>query len=374
MPFPGGFMGIQGWKKIIAIFLVITFIGIGLTWAMEQGSLQFQEKEGTPIIKKHKKFPWLIVILGVAALGVGIYFLTKKKSEDRVDYTVTLQGRNVENIDEVVSGNISFKLDNGTVVSGSNSSSLVLEGSNRIVDASVSGQGNYFPNDLIFKDADTGEVLGKKDAKGFSSFAVKDGQKMRVDYIKQGFDIELFKRCLSLDVTPVVKRYDKSVVNVGIMNGGIEPSATDIKNLTDFIDKYNTILDGKMRLNYVGKVTTALTDGITYGIANTAPSHYETVVSDVITKSNFVTKSNVELAFVLEEGDGAASARGDGGFAKTPYVDIATNDFNAEGERVIHLQYCLPVGYAPNGSTVSTPLSSIGFPNPTYANAKTGIK
>jgi hypothetical protein len=75
---------------------------------------------------------------------------------------------------------------------------MVFEGSNRIVDASVSGQGDYFPNDLIFRDADTGALLGKKDAKGFSSFTVNDGQKIRVEYIKTGFDIELFKRCLDL--------------------------------------------------------------------------------------------------------------------------------------------------------------------------------
>lgn len=31
------------------------------------------------MVKKHKKFPWLIVLLGTAALGAGIYFLTQKK-------------------------------------------------------------------------------------------------------------------------------------------------------------------------------------------------------------------------------------------------------------------------------------------------------
>ena len=148
-------MGIQDWKKIIAIFVVVAFIGVGVAWAMEQGTPQFQEKAGTPVVKKHQKFPWLIVILGVAAVGVGVYFLTKKKTPEQQKYTITVAGRNVENIDEVVGGDITFKLGNGTVVSGSNSSSLVFEGSNRIVDASVSGQGDYFPNDLIFRDADT---------------------------------------------------------------------------------------------------------------------------------------------------------------------------------------------------------------------------
>jgi drug/metabolite transporter (DMT)-like permease len=70
------------WKKIIAIFVVIAFIGIGLAWATEQGSSQFQEKAGTPIIKKHKRFPILLAILGAAALGAGVYFLTKQKDEN----------------------------------------------------------------------------------------------------------------------------------------------------------------------------------------------------------------------------------------------------------------------------------------------------
>ena len=42
-------MGIHGWKKVIAITVLIAFIGVGLAWAMEQGSPQFQEKAGTPV-------------------------------------------------------------------------------------------------------------------------------------------------------------------------------------------------------------------------------------------------------------------------------------------------------------------------------------
>jgi hypothetical protein len=34
-------MVVQDWKKIIVIFVVVAFIGIGVAWAMEQGSPQF---------------------------------------------------------------------------------------------------------------------------------------------------------------------------------------------------------------------------------------------------------------------------------------------------------------------------------------------
>jgi hypothetical protein len=235
-------------RKATVLTVLVAFVWAGLAWAGDS-TPQFQEKAGTPVVKKHHKFPWLVVALGAAAVGAGVNFLVNYLSEKN-SCTVSVTGRNVENIDEVVDGDITFKLGNGKTVSGSNNSSFVFKGSDRIVDASVSGQGDFFPNDLIFKDADSGEVLGKKDAKGFSSFSVKNGQKIRVEYIKQGFDIELFKRCLDLSgVNPVIKRYDKSVVNVGIMNAGIEPSATDIKNLTDAVNIYNSILDGKMMLN-----------------------------------------------------------------------------------------------------------------------------
>jgi len=362
-------------KKAVSTGLMLGMLYAGTTQVLpsatdsylESSTGYFEKADPNNGVKKKKKGPWLWITAAAAAVAAAVVIATSGKEKPPVQqkYTVNLAGRNVEKLDEVVSGDITFKLSNGTTVSGSNSSNMVFEGSNKIVDASVSGQGDYFPNDLIFRDVDTGALLGKKDAKGFASFSVNDGQKIRVEYIKTGFDIELFKKCLSLDVTPVVKRYDKAVVNVGIWNGGVDPSATDIKNLTDFIDKYNVILDGKMKLNYIGKISAPLEDGMTYAIGkNVVPGHDETVVNNVITKSNFQSNSNADLALVLAEGDGAASARGDGGFPKTPYVDIAKNDFTAEGKRVIHLHYCLPAGYAPNGSMVSTSLSSIASQQP----------
>ena len=52
---------------------------IGIAWASDSTTPQFQEKAGTQVVKKHK-FPWFIALLGVAAVGVGVYFLTKKKT------------------------------------------------------------------------------------------------------------------------------------------------------------------------------------------------------------------------------------------------------------------------------------------------------
>ena len=72
-------MGIHGWKKRIAITVLVAFIGTGISWAMEQGSPQFQEQEGKPGQKNHKKFPiWTVPV--AIAVGVGIYLLTKKKN------------------------------------------------------------------------------------------------------------------------------------------------------------------------------------------------------------------------------------------------------------------------------------------------------
>ena len=72
-------MGVHGWKRIIAITVLIAFIGTGLAWATDQSSPQFQEQEAKPGQKSHKKFPiWTIPV--AIAVGVGIYLLTQKKN------------------------------------------------------------------------------------------------------------------------------------------------------------------------------------------------------------------------------------------------------------------------------------------------------
>ena len=72
-------MGVHGWKRIIAITVLIAFIGTGMAWATDQSSPQFQEQEAKPGQKKKKKFPVLAVIGGAVVIGAGIYFLTQKK-------------------------------------------------------------------------------------------------------------------------------------------------------------------------------------------------------------------------------------------------------------------------------------------------------
>ena len=89
-------MSAPGWRKAIAITVLVTFIGTGIAWAMEQSSPQFQEKEGTTIIKKHKKFPVLLVLGGALVLGAIVYLVTKKKKDPTpppvqdVTYTFTV--------------------------------------------------------------------------------------------------------------------------------------------------------------------------------------------------------------------------------------------------------------------------------------------
>ena len=79
MGLAGGRMGIHGWKKKIAIVVMIAFVWAGLIWAADQGTPQFQEQEGKPGQKSHKKFPiWTVPV--AIAVGVGIYLLTKKKN------------------------------------------------------------------------------------------------------------------------------------------------------------------------------------------------------------------------------------------------------------------------------------------------------
>jgi formylglycine-generating enzyme required for sulfatase activity len=74
-------MNIQKWQKRIAIAALLAFVGMGVAWTAEQTVPQFQEKEGPPLLKKHKRFPWLPVLLGVGAGVVLVVLLTKKKTQ-----------------------------------------------------------------------------------------------------------------------------------------------------------------------------------------------------------------------------------------------------------------------------------------------------
>jgi formylglycine-generating enzyme required for sulfatase activity len=68
------------WQSLIAIVVLLAFVGMDLAWTAEQNAPRFQEKEGTPIIRKHKRFPWLPVLLGVGAGVVLVALLTRKKT------------------------------------------------------------------------------------------------------------------------------------------------------------------------------------------------------------------------------------------------------------------------------------------------------
>jgi formylglycine-generating enzyme required for sulfatase activity len=90
-------MSVQDWKKIIATFVVIAFIGVGMTWALEQSSPQFQEKPGTSVAKKHKRFPLLLAVLGVGAVVAAVVLLIQKKTENsKPDPPYTPQAPNIE--------------------------------------------------------------------------------------------------------------------------------------------------------------------------------------------------------------------------------------------------------------------------------------
>jgi formylglycine-generating enzyme required for sulfatase activity len=101
---------VKFYLKPISLFVMVTFTVLLCFWAnqtpaasaapaaeknsetnLEKGdsnSPDFfeQEREDETIIKKNKKFPWLIVSLGTVAVGVAIYFLVIKK----LKYTLTV--------------------------------------------------------------------------------------------------------------------------------------------------------------------------------------------------------------------------------------------------------------------------------------------
>jgi formylglycine-generating enzyme required for sulfatase activity len=74
----------HNWQKSVTIVVVFAFVGTLAAWSAEQAVPQFQEKEGAPIVRKHKNFPWLPVILGVGAVAVitAVVLLTKKNDNN----------------------------------------------------------------------------------------------------------------------------------------------------------------------------------------------------------------------------------------------------------------------------------------------------
>lgn len=93
-------------RKAISLIVLATFVALLHFWAppaqaattagnsettITQGDSNGpafieEENDSEPVIKKAKKFPWLIVGLGVVAVGVAVYFLVIKKPK----YTLTV--------------------------------------------------------------------------------------------------------------------------------------------------------------------------------------------------------------------------------------------------------------------------------------------
>ncbi|MCJ7483485.1 MAG: hypothetical protein MUO31_11020 [Thermodesulfovibrionales bacterium] len=150
-------MGIHSWRKVIAIFVVIAFIWIGVAWASD-ATPQFQEKAGTPVVKKPHKFPWLLAVLGVAAVGVGVYFLTKKKSDDNINLDSTLEGTLKETFSSAaLSGIPVYAVGGGKTFTGTTDAtghySVKVPSGNysvlfNISDTSVIGSRGYVPSKL----------------------------------------------------------------------------------------------------------------------------------------------------------------------------------------------------------------------------------
>lgn len=66
-------------SRAVALLAAFAIVWGALAWAEESSAPSFREKPGAPVVKKHRRFPWLPVILGVGAGAVLVLLLTKKK-------------------------------------------------------------------------------------------------------------------------------------------------------------------------------------------------------------------------------------------------------------------------------------------------------
>jgi formylglycine-generating enzyme required for sulfatase activity len=86
-------MGSRRWQGCIAAWVLVVFAAGALAWAAEEAAPRFLEKEGRPAVARHRKFPWLPVLLGAGAATALILVLTKRKEETlTVDMRVGVTG------------------------------------------------------------------------------------------------------------------------------------------------------------------------------------------------------------------------------------------------------------------------------------------
>lgn len=373
-------------KKIVVLIILIAFIGIGINWAVEQEAPQFQEKPGTPIIKKHKKFPILLAILGAAAVGAGIYFLTKKKDKGTgMAYNITLQNKDVVT-DAAVNGNLTVKLANGTQVAGTSGGQFRLVDSNSISDIAVTDASGHYTGYAVFTDSD-GNVVAYKDRDGMNkSFTVQDGKQYYVRLISDSIDAKLLANCVGKQLNGdvgdgTIQNYNTSDANISgvvekraaIMKGTENPQVPTDYTVSTFkkaLDMLNAIPGNRVKWKYVGIVTEKLTDGMTYFTKKVSPGGASSVSSNTITSSAFVAPADADLRTVLEESvnnGGSAifwDAQGYDGHSggASPYISIFGDPNKPTWENNAPYAIALSNGPLPRGfklSTNSVPVSQL---------------
>ncbi len=86
-------MGRFRWQRHVAAWVLVAFAAVALAWAAEEAAPRFLEKEGRPAVARHRKFPWLPVLLGAGAATALILVLAKRKEETlTVDMRVGVAG------------------------------------------------------------------------------------------------------------------------------------------------------------------------------------------------------------------------------------------------------------------------------------------
>lgn len=210
-----------------------------------------------------------------------------------------------------------------------------------------------------------GQINGKdtpiNDAAGAHSFTITSDQAITTFIIPDTIDTILYGKCNE----GTVRNYGKAVINVGIMKypdgaTGIEPTDDMIKKLQDAIARFNLAGNGVISANYIGIISSKLTDGITNYTATRTPGHGEHFDdagdANLITSSFMITSPDEKLRTVLEELTQAASGlTSDGGDDVFPYLERTAFDnpvWQYNAELVIRLNQILPRGMQISGTMV----------------------
>ena len=302
------------------------------------------KKKGKTFIAEKYKPNQALKTLGVSVLGLSALissYACKPIIDDTKNYNLTvrladiftshgLSGTVIVNGESKPSGN-TFILENGKI----NSLDVIAS--------------RYNTGYIVGRDS-TNQVIYIRDASGPHPATIASDKSIYAYLIPENFDTVLLAKSVGM-LNGVIQNYNKYLIKVGIMKwttNGLEPTQYTINTLKEGIKRVNLAANNVIKLEYVGKINSELSDGVTHLVWDDFALHNEHVSGNVITSSWLGTKPDVSFHLILGELTQASTGlRQDVEGMGFAYLsgDIYNPTWINDGERAIQLANLLPPGF-----------------------------